>query len=244
MNALFPGNGTLITTGAPAPSLLEVVEKSDSYFTTLLAEVTHNWWLNCCPHTAGNLIDLEDLRNENQGKKTGDFISRFTIDSKSTCYVCSQACFGNTWSDLMLEQRRNCQKLVFCYWDELVSWTVEFSYIICRTSFHRRSRNKRQILTCCRDFGTKEWKSEGREVVLGTLLKLIVKKDKLLHSGKYHVNVELRPWGERNEKRKSSDTTLWTRRWRCDGITINFYTGLPHIYFHTHNFFHACPFIA
>ena len=54
---------------------------------------------NCCPHTAGNLIDLEDIRNENQGKKTGDFISRFTIDSKLTCYVCSQACFGNTLSD-------------------------------------------------------------------------------------------------------------------------------------------------
>ena len=43
-----------------------------------------------------------------------------------------------------------------------------------------------------RDFGTKEPESEGREVVLGTLLKLLV-KDKLLHSGKVPVNAELRP---------------------------------------------------
>ena len=35
-------------------------------------------------------------------------------------------------------------------------------------------------------------KREEREVVLGTLLKLIV-KDKLLHSGKVPVNTELRP---------------------------------------------------
>ena len=40
--------------------------------------------------------------------------------------------------------------------------------------------------------------SEGREVVLGTLLKLLV-KDKLLHSGKVPVNAELRPL--RREKR-------------------------------------------
>ena len=49
-----------------------------------------------------------------------------------------------------------------------------------------------------RDFGTKEPESEGREVVLGTLLKLLV-KDKLLHSGKVPVNAELRPL--RREKR-------------------------------------------
>ena len=54
--------------------------------------------------------------------------------------------------------------------------------------------------TCCRDFGTKERESKGREVVLGTLLKLIV-KDKLLHSGKVPVNVELRPL--RREKRRT-----------------------------------------
>ena len=41
-------------------------------------------------------------------------------------------------------------------------------------------------------FGTKEREYEGREVVLGTLLKLLV-KDKLLHSGKVPVNAELRP---------------------------------------------------
>ena len=56
----------------------------------------------------------------------------------------------------------------------------------------RLPRNKRQILTCCRDFGTKERESKGREVVPGTLLRLLV-KDKLLHSGKVLVNVELRP---------------------------------------------------
>ena len=46
-----------------------------------------------------------------------------------------------------------------------------------------------------RDFGTKERESEGRKVVLGTLLKLLV-KDKLLHSGKVPVNAELRPLRE------------------------------------------------
>ena len=48
------------------------------------------------------------------------------------------------------------------------------------------------------DFGIKEQESEGREVMLGTLLKLLV-KDKLLHSGKVPVNAELRPL--RREKR-------------------------------------------
>ena len=45
----------------------------------------------------------------------------------------------------------------------------------------RQLRNERQSSTCCRDFGAKERESEGKEVVLGTLLKLLV-KDKLLHS--------------------------------------------------------------
>ena len=39
-----------------------------------------------------------------------------------------------------------------------------------------------------------------------------------------------------DEERKFSDTALWRRRWRCDGITFNFYTGLPHIYFSIHSF--------
>ena len=55
-----------------------------------------------------------------------------------------------------------------------------------------------QSSTCCRDFGTKERESEGKEDVLGTLLKLLV-KDKLLHSGKVPVNADLRPL--RREKR-------------------------------------------
>ena len=45
----------------------------------------------------------------------------------------------------------------------------------------RRPRNERQSSTCCRDFGAKERESEGKEVVLGTLLKPL-EKDKLLHS--------------------------------------------------------------
>ena len=53
-------------------------------------------------------------------------------------------------------------------------------------------RNESQSSTCCRDFGTKEQESEGKEVVLGMLLKLL-KKNKLLHSGKVPVNAELRP---------------------------------------------------
>ena len=53
-----------------------------------------------------------------------------------------------------------------------------------------------------RDFGTKERESEGRrEVMLGMLLKLLV-KDKLLHSGKVPVNAELRP--EERETRNGS----------------------------------------
>ena len=51
-----------------------------------------------------------------------------------------------------------------------------------------------------RDFGTKEQEGEGREAMLGTLLKLLV-KDKLLHIGKVPVNVELRPL--RREKRET-----------------------------------------
>ena len=51
-----------------------------------------------------------------------------------------------------------------------------------------------------RDFGIKERESEGREVVLGMLLKLLV-KDKLLHSGKVPVNAELIPL--RREKRRT-----------------------------------------
>ena len=42
-----------------------------------------------------------------------------------------------------------------------------------------------------RDLGTKEGECEGREVVLGMLLKVLV-KDKLLQSGKVPVNMELR----------------------------------------------------
>ena len=48
------------------------------------------------------------------------------------------------------------------------------------------------------DFGIKERESEGREVMLGMLLKLLM-KDKLLHSGNVPVNAELKPL--RREKR-------------------------------------------
>ena len=51
-------------------------------------------------------------------------------------------------------------------------------------------KRERQSSTCCRDFETKEQESEGREVVLGRVLKLLV-KDKLLHSGKVAANAEL-----------------------------------------------------
>ena len=95
---LFPGNGTLITTGAPALSLLEVVEEVASPFQSLA--VISLLSLLRSPTTddltaAPTQLVTSDLRNENQGEKTGDFISLFTIDSKPTCYVCSQACFGN-----------------------------------------------------------------------------------------------------------------------------------------------------
>ena len=66
----------------------------------------------------------------------------------------------------------------------------------------RRPRNERQSLTCCGDFRTKERESEGKEVVLGTLLKLLV-KDKLLHCGKVLVNAELGP-----EERETGGTKV------------------------------------
>ena len=55
--------------------------------------------------------------------------------------------------------------------------------------------------------GAKGWKSGGRGIMPGPLLKLLV-KDELLHSGKVPINTELRPWGERDEERKFSDMTL------------------------------------
>ena len=45
------------------------------------------------------------------------------------------------------------------------------------------------------------------EVVLGTLLKLLL-KDKLLHSGKAPMNTELRPLRMRNDEWQFSDTAL------------------------------------
>ena len=78
--------------------------------------------------------------------------------------------------------------------------------------------------------------------MLGTLLKLLV-KDKLLHSGKVPVNAELRPL--RREKRGTEVQRYATlnEAIKIDGITFNFYTGLPHIYFSI-LFIHTCPFIA
>ena len=58
-----------------------------------------------------------------------------------------------------------------------------------------------------RDFGTKERESKGREVVLGTLLKLLV-KDKLLHCGKVPMNAELRP----EERETRNGNSAYSRR--------------------------------
>ena len=66
----------------------------------------------------------------------------------------------------------------------------------------RWPRNERQSSTCCRDFGIKEQESEGREVMLGMLLKLLV-KEKLLHSGKVPMNMELKPEERRTRNRSS-----------------------------------------
>ena len=60
-----------------------------------------------------------------------------------------------------------------------------------------RDRSRRAAAERLR-FETKKRESEGREVVLGTLLKLLV-KDKLLHSRKVSMNTELSPL--RREKR-------------------------------------------
>ena len=60
-----------------------------------------------------------------------------------------------------------------------------------------------------------EQESEGREVVLGTLFKLLV-KDKLLYSGKVPVNAELRPL--RRETRNGS-STIWHFERDDEGMT-------------------------
>ena len=65
----------------------------------------------------------------------------------------------------------------------------------------------RQSSTCCRDFGTKEQESKGREVVLGTLFKQLL-KNKLLYIGKVPVNAELRPLRREKRGTKFSDTAL------------------------------------
>ena len=67
---------------------------------------------------------------------------------------------------------------------------------------HGRNIKKNSITL---DFGTKKRESKGREVVLRTLLKPLV-KDKLLHSTNVPVNAELRPL--RRDERKFSDTAL------------------------------------
>ena len=36
---------------------------------------------------------------------------------------------------------------------------------------------------------------------------------------------------QREPERKVSDTVLWRRQWRCDGITFTFHTRLSHIYY-------------
>ena len=104
----------------------------------------------------------------------------------------------------------------------------------------RWPRNERHLdVLPLRDFGTKERESKWREVVLGTLLKLLV-KDKLLHSGKVSVNAELRP--EEREMRNGSSAIQHFEQGDedVDGITFNFYTGLPRIYFPIIHSYH-CP---
>ena len=93
----------------------------------------------------------------------------------------------------------------------------------------RQPRHEGQSSTCCRDFRTKERESEGREVMLATLLKLLV-KDKLLHSEKVPVNVEV------TRNRSSAIRHFEWGDEDVDGITFNFYTGPPHIYFSIHLF--------
>ena len=71
------------------------------------------------------------------------------------------------------------------------------------TRDRRRPRNETHLdVLPLRDFGTKKRESEGREVMLGMLLKLLM-KDKLLHSGKVPMNAELRP-KERETRNRSS----------------------------------------
>ena len=71
----------------------------------------------------------------------------------------------------------------------------------------RAGPETRQSSTCCRDFGTKEQESKGREVVLGTLFKQLL-KNKLLYIGKVPVNAELRPLRREKRGTKFSDTAL------------------------------------
>ena len=73
-----------------------------------------------------------------------------------------------------------------------------------------------RALDYSKEFGTKGRESEGREGVLGMLLKLLV-KDKLLHSGKVPVNAELRPL--RREKRGTEVQRYGTLNEAMKGVT-------------------------
>ena len=64
--------------------------------------------------------------------------------------------------------------------------------------WRRPLRDRSHCAVTQRDFGTKEQENEGREVMLGTLFKLLV-KGKLLHSGKAPVNETLRRDKRRTE---------------------------------------------
>ena len=96
----------------------------------------------------------------------------------------------------------------------------------------RRPRNETEldVLQRLRNKGARKRRERG------TLLKLLV-KDKLFYSRKVPVNAKLRSL--RREKRgmevqRYGTSALWTRRWRCDKITFNFYTGNYVIFMPSH----------
>ena len=103
--------------------------------------------------------------------------------------------------------------------------------------WRRNKRDRAQRAAETAEQRSKGWKSGGRGIMSGTLLKLLV-KNKLLHSGKVPVNAELRPlmrekWGTEVQRYGTLKEA-----WRCDGITFNFHT-VTHVLF-----IHTCPFLA
>ena len=126
------------------------------------------------------------------GHSSADGILKRTLDQSITALLLSGFCLHRFTLQVLLPMDTHTSST------RLLNRSQASAGTRSRWRLEVAQKREGQSSTCCRDFGTKERESEGKEVVLGTLLKLLV-KDKLLHSGKVPVNAELRPL--RREKR-------------------------------------------